>query len=221
MDSLAKPRQSGDDQKMPNETLPEFDAEERRRKAEAASNLAAQSMTAQPMAAAPIRYTEDGSVDWGNMWDSFCALALTGGPSHRGTDSRVTADITSDPNTPVYKNVVDEIVRGVYLVSGLKARADTPGWVAIECASEGMASWLGDAARAENMEFRNAGNLLFAPCGANFRTEKEIKSVVTVVAKTTHYWQDHIPNDVKTTMVFEDRLNRIGQGIRRIFGKKG
>ena len=26
---------------------------------------------AAPMAAAPMRYTEDGAVDWGNMWDSF------------------------------------------------------------------------------------------------------------------------------------------------------
>ncbi len=24
-----------------------------------------------PMAAAPMRYLPDGSVDWGNMWDSF------------------------------------------------------------------------------------------------------------------------------------------------------
>jgi hypothetical protein len=27
--------------------------------------------TAAPMAAAVMKYREDGSVDWGNMWDSF------------------------------------------------------------------------------------------------------------------------------------------------------
>lgn len=203
---------------MPNTDLPEFDADARRRKAEAASEPVT---GAAPMAAAPMRYADDGSVDWGNMWDSFCALALTGGPSHRDADNRVRADLVSDPNSPAYKSVVDEIVRGVHLVSGLRAHADTPGWVAIDCASEGMASWLGNAARAENMEFRNAANMLFAPCGANFRTEKEIKSIITVVAKTTHYWQDHIPNEVKSTMIMEDRLNRISQGIKRFFKKKG
>lgn len=200
---------------MANDTLPDFDAEERRRKAEAAG-----ANTNAPMSAAPIRYAEDGSVDWGNMWDSFCALALTGGPAHRGTDNTVRADPNSDPIDPAYQIAVGEIVRGVHLVSGLKARADKPGWVAIECASEGMASWLGDAARAENVEFRNAGNLLLAPCAANFRTEKEIKSVITVVAKTTHYWQDHIPSEVKSTMIMEDRFNRIGQSIKKLFGKK-
>ncbi len=77
--------------------------------------------------------------------------------------------------------------------------------------------WLGDAARAENMAFRNNGNVLYAPCGAGFRTEKEIKSVITVVAKTTHYWQDHLPDEVKTTMLIEDALNRIGQRVKRLF----
>lgn len=192
--------------------MAEFDAEERRRKAESAgTNHAA------PMSAAPMRYAEDGSVDWGNMWDSFCALALTGGPAHRGADNAVQADPHSDTNSADYKRVVDEIVRGVYLVSGLRAQTDTPGWVAITCPSESMATWLGDAARAENMQFRNAGNILYAPCGAGFRTEKEIKSVVTVVAKTTHYWQDHLPNDVKTTMLFEDTLSRIGRRVKRLF----
>lgn len=147
--------------------------------------------TTAPMAAAPMRYNEDGSVDWGNMWDSFCALALTGGPAHRGADSVVRADQNSDVDSADYKRVADEIVRGVYLVSGLKAQTDAPGWIAITCSSEDMATWLSNAARAENMEFRNAGNLLFAPCGASFRTEKEIKSVITVVAKTTHYWNEH------------------------------
>jgi hypothetical protein len=34
------------------------------------------------MSSAPLRYRADGSVDWGNMWDSFCELAREGGPPH-------------------------------------------------------------------------------------------------------------------------------------------
>jgi len=192
--------------------MTEFDAEERRRKAEAVGPT-----NAAPMSAAPMRYNEDGTVDWGNMWDSFCALALTGGPAHRGVDNAVQSEVHSDVASADYKRVVDEIVRGVYLVSGLNAQADAPGWIAIACPSEAMAMWLGDAARAENMAFRNNGNVLYAPCGAGFRTEKEIKSVITVVAKTTHYWQDHLPDEVKTTMLIEDALNRIGQRVKRLF----
>src|SRR5262245_26888007 len=48
-----------------------------------------------PMAAAPIKYAADGSVDWGNMWDSFCVLAREGGPPHRGQllDAQEGADV--------------------------------------------------------------------------------------------------------------------------------
>jgi hypothetical protein len=45
------------------EEIQQFDIEERRRKAEQAS--------AAPMASAELRYCSDGSVDWGNMWDSY------------------------------------------------------------------------------------------------------------------------------------------------------
>lgn len=38
-----------------------------------------------PMAPAPMKYLADGSVDWGNMWDTFCVLAQDGGPPHRPT----------------------------------------------------------------------------------------------------------------------------------------
>ena len=45
-----------------------------------------------PMAAAPIKYQLDGSVDWGDMWDSFCVLAREGGPPHRGTMLQAQTD---------------------------------------------------------------------------------------------------------------------------------
>lgn len=46
-----------------NENTLQFDIEERRRKAEQAS--------AAPMASAEMKFCGDGSVDWGNMWDSY------------------------------------------------------------------------------------------------------------------------------------------------------
>jgi sirohydrochlorin cobaltochelatase len=33
--------------------------------------------------------------------------------------------------------------------------------------------------------------VLFLPAGPTFRLDKEIKNVVTVIAKTHHYWKEH------------------------------
>lgn len=143
-----------------------------------------------PMAAAPMRYASDGSVDWGNMWDSFCALAQKGGPPHRG--KLLTAQPDSDPMSASYRSAVAEIIRGIYTVSGLTATAADTGWIAVRCFTEAMARWLHDASAAENLAVRLEGPILFVPVGERFRTAHEIKSVITVVAKTTHYWTEHV-----------------------------
>jgi hypothetical protein len=44
----------------------------------------------------------------------------------------------------------------------------------------------------ENISVRREGNVLFVPAGPAFRLESEIKNVVTAVAKTHHYWQEHV-----------------------------
>ena len=109
-----------------------YDAEERRRKAG----------MAKPMSSAPMRYSEDGAVDWGNMWDSFCVLASAGGPAHRAT--MLTPEQSIDPDSEAYKNVQSEIIRGIYLVSGLQAKPASAGWIAVECPMEGMAAWVSE-----------------------------------------------------------------------------
>jgi sirohydrochlorin cobaltochelatase len=38
---------------------------------------------------------------------------------------------------------------------------------------------------------RREEKMLWFPAGPDFRMEREIKNVVTVVAKTNHYWQEH------------------------------
>jgi sirohydrochlorin cobaltochelatase len=191
-----------------------FDPEDRKRKAEAATAAADK---AAPMASAPIKYNDDGSVAWDNMWDSFCVLAKEGGPAHRAT--LLGPDEHSDVNSPGYQFAQQEIIRGIYLVSGLKAQPDKPGWIAVECQSEGMAAWLADAGIVENVQVRNEGSRLFVPCGERFGIKGEIKSVVTVVAKTTHYWADHVPDEVKTTMKIEEQLSGLGRRIKKLFGR--
>ena len=42
---------------------------------------------------------------------------------------------------------------------------------------------------------RHAQQTLFLPAGPQFRLQKEVKNVVTVIAKTCHYWFEHTPED--------------------------
>ncbi len=131
-----------------------------------------------------MKYGPDGSVDWGNMWDTFCALALDGGPAHRACmlQSQEDADINSD----AYRFAANEIIRGVFAVSGLEARLATPGWLAMRCPLIGMARWLSEAIEVEQVQARADGSNLFVPVGEWRVVNGEIKNVITVVAKTTH-----------------------------------
>ena len=54
-----------------------------------------------------------------------------------------------------------------------------------------MARWLQHAITVENVKVRRDDTVLYLPAGPHFREEKEIKNVVTVVAKTHHYWMEH------------------------------
>jgi sirohydrochlorin cobaltochelatase len=54
-----------------------------------------------------------------------------------------------------------------------------------------MAIWLMRAIVVENIMVRREGAVLCLPVGCRFTLEGEIKNVVTVVAKTYHYWREH------------------------------
>lgn len=166
---------------------------------------------AAPMAAAPMRYTADGRADWGKMWDSFCALALDGGPPHRGT--LLGPGDAADPESAAYQAVVAEIVRGVAAVSGLVAQAAEPGWVAVRCDSPGAARWLAEAVQHENVAARRQGRLLYVPAGADYSLKGEIKNVITAVAKTTHYWHEHLPYAARAAVDTQERLAAIWRSI--------
>jgi hypothetical protein len=82
------------------------------------------------------------------------------------------------------------------MVTGLRAYpSPTPGWVSVSCHGDAMAGWLLRAIVMENVAARRRGAILELPASPHFRLEKEIKNVITVVAKTCHYWLGHIPQD--------------------------
>jgi hypothetical protein len=149
-------------------------------------------VSAAPMGTAPMRYNDQGQVAWDQMWTDFCDLALAGGPPHRGTllepasPEQVRADQAS------YARVVAEIERGLQLVTGLPiVHTEQLGWVGVQCHDEEMALWLLRAIIVENVCVRREGKVLYLPAGPDFQLEKEIKNVVTVLAKTHHYWVEH------------------------------
>lgn len=145
------------------------------------------------MAAADILYTDDGRLDWGSMWESFCELAYFGGPSHRGPESAVRAP--SEIPAPVEGefDAVAEIRRGIYMTTGLFSElSEEPGWLAISCRTRQMAAWMCACIILENVDARlDDHDRLLVPAGATFTLKDQVKSVVTVVAKVAHYWQMH------------------------------
>ena len=145
------------------------------------------------MGSAGLKYGSDGKVAWNEMWATFCDLAMAGGPPHKGMLLEPGTQAEIDANSGRYEQVVDEIVRGVRLVTGLAARASAvPGWVRVDCHSDAMAGWLLRAIVMENVSARCEGSALDLPAGPHYRVEKEIKNVVTVIAKTCHYWTGHM-----------------------------
>ena len=150
-------------------------------------------VSANSMGSASIDTDNFGVVAWDEIWTSFCDLAMAGGPPHRG---RLLEAITAEQakeNLPAYELVVCEIRRGIEMVTGLSTtRAETLGWVGVECDDEAMAVWLMRAIMVENVMVRRERMTLFLPAGPNFRVRKEIKNVITCVAKTVHYWRAHL-----------------------------
>jgi cation diffusion facilitator family transporter len=146
-----------------------------------------------PMGAAALKLDADGNAAWGEIWTDFCDLALAGGPPHRGTllEPGDPAKISADADG--YERACKELERGIHMVTGLKVvRSTAPGWIGMVCESEAMALWLLRAILVENVSVRREDKTLYFPAGADFRLEKEIKNVVTVIAKTNHYWQEHL-----------------------------
>lgn len=141
---------------------------------------------------APLIYDAEGRVAWDRVWRGFCHLALAGGPPHRGTllEPPSREEVLANPDAAA--RVAAEIARGLSLVTRLPAVTDAaPGWVGLVCPDEEMAVWLLRAIVVENVSVRREGTTLFLPAGPAYRVEKEVKNVITAVAKTHHYWTEH------------------------------
>ena len=105
-----------------------------------------------PMKSAGLVYGDDGRVAWDRIWESFCDLAMAGGPPHKGAllEPGTPDEIAADPGR--YDEVVEEIGRGVWLAAALEARpSPRPGWVRVHCFGETMADWLLRAIVMENV----------------------------------------------------------------------
>jgi hypothetical protein len=147
-----------------------------------------------PMGSAEFVWREDGRPDWGAMWTGFCELALYGGPPHRGEESRLQAPVsdTEVGDAAGGFDALGEMRRGIWETTGLYAEPGEPGWLAVFCHSTKMAAWLCATIILENVEVRFEGDRLLLPAGAGFALKDEVKSVITVLAKTNHYWQQHV-----------------------------
>ena len=144
------------------------------------------------MGSAGLKYGQDGRVAWNEIWGSFCDLAMAGGPPHRGTLLEPATKAEIDLLRERYRQVEEEICRGVEMVTGLAAEPSLiSGWIHVDCPSTNMAGWLVRAINMENVSAHVDGMVLHLPAGPGFRLEKEIKNVVTSIAKTCHYWVGH------------------------------
>lgn len=145
------------------------------------------------MGSAGLKFGPDGRVAWNDIWGDFCDLALAGGPPHKGKLLRAASreEIEADPVR--YRQVVEEICRGIRMVTDLAVNASpVPGWVRADCDSAVTAGWLARAIVMENVSARCEGTWLDLPAGPTYRIEKEIKNVITSIAKTGHYWLEHV-----------------------------
>lgn len=153
-----------------------------------------EAMEPAPMRSAGLKYGADGKVAWNEIWGAFCDLAMAGGPPHKGSLLEAARPAEIDAQRERYDAVVDEICRGITMASDLDARpSPVPGWVRVSWLSAGMSGWLLRAIVMENVAARSDGSWLDLPAAPSYRLEKEIKNVVTVIAKTSHYWLGHMP----------------------------
>jgi sirohydrochlorin cobaltochelatase len=149
-----------------------------------------------PMGSAGLKFAPDGKVAWDEIWGSFCDLAMAGGPPHKGMLLLPASEPEIESQPDRYEEVANEICRGIQLVADLTSEpSESPGWIRIECVNRATAEWLLRAITVENVAVRRKDLNLELPASPAYRLEKEIKNVITVVAKTAHYWFGHIYRD--------------------------
>jgi hypothetical protein len=145
---------------------------------------------AEAMSSAPFLWRADGRPDWSGMWTTFCELALYGGPPQRGPESALRAPAGRLASSD--REMLAEMRRGIWETTGLYAESAEPGWLAVTCESPTMAAWMCAAIILENVTARVDDDRLLLPAGPGYTLEDEVKSIITVAAKTHHYWSAHV-----------------------------
>ena len=85
-----------------------------------------------------------------------------------------------------------EMRRGIWETTGLYTEPGAAGWLSITCDSPTIAAWMCAAIILENVGARVDDDRLLLPAGPDYQLKDEVKSIITVVAKTHHYWQAHV-----------------------------
>jgi hypothetical protein len=174
---------------------------------------------AAPMSSAPFQYRDDGRPDWGAMWQGFCELALYGGPPHRGADQALGPPSSSSADL-VRDEMVEEIIRGIAETTMLWAEPAPGGWLRVTCDSRRMAAWMCATIILENVDARVEDKYLFVPADRGFELKDQVKSVITVLAKTHHYWQAHLEAESGelSPARLEARSILLGENIAKLRG---
>lgn len=81
---------------------------------------------------------------------------------------------------------------GIFETTGLDSEIAAGGWLAITTDSKRMAAWMCAAVILENVDARCEDDRLFVPADPSFQLKDQVKSVITVVSKTHHYWAAHM-----------------------------
>jgi hypothetical protein len=179
-------------------------------------DLATESSQSNPstrMASAPLIYSEDGTIAWDQIWKIFCVLASEGGPPLRGEFLAAPANV--DAASKEYYQVAAEIIRGIHLTSGLEASPAKPGWLAVKSQHAPQARWMSEQIVQENIQSYAEKDLFFVPIDSTYTLENEIKNIIAVVAKTAHYWHEHVLDEVKTVIAWEERIVGFWQSWNR------
>ena len=79
---------------------------------------------------------------------------------------------------------------------------------------------LAEAIVDENVEAKRDGNILLLPVSELYTLKREIKNVITVVAKTTHYWTEHVPAEVKQTLTVQLKFQEAKSTFRGWFSRQ-
>jgi hypothetical protein len=77
-----------------------------------------------------------------------------------------------------------------------------------------MACWLAESITQEHVQARADGTMLLVPVGESYTLKGEIKNVITTVAKTSHYWREHLPLDVKRALMLQMQIDRLKTRVR-------